>query len=218
MYIIVVGGGKVGYYLAKALLGEGHEVLVVEKDRKKSERIAEELGSIVLRGDGCEASTLADVGTSRADVVVAATGDDEDNLVICQMAKRKFNVSRTIARINNPKNERIFKLLGIDATVSSTNVILSQIEQEIPRHALVHLLRLHGGDVEVIEATIQSDSPIAGKQLRSISLPPDSAISVVVRNDHLVVPTADTKLQPGDEVIALTKVEQEETLRKILVG
>lgn len=218
MYVIVVGGGKVGYYLAKALLGEGHEVLVVEKDRKKSERIAEELGSIVLRGDGCEASTLADVGTNRADVVVAATGDDEDNLVICQMAKRKFNVPRTIARINNPKNERIFKLLGIDATVSSTNVILSQIEQEIPRHALVHLLQLHGGDVEVIEATVLPDSPIAGKQLRSISLPPDSAISVVVRNDHLVVPTADTRLQAGDEVIALTKVEHEETLRKMLVG
>lgn len=218
MYIIVVGGGKVGYYLAKTLLSEGHEVLVVEKERKKSERIAEELGSIVLRGDGCEASTLAEVGTSRADVVVAVTGDDEDNLVICQMAKRKFNVPRTIARINNPKNEHIFKLLGIDATVSSTNVIMAQIEQEIPQHALVHLLRLRHTDVEIVEAAINSDSPVAGKPLRNVPLPPESAISIVVRDGNLIIPTGETMLRVGDEVVALTKVEQEANLRRALVG
>ena len=218
MYIIVVGGGKVGYYLAKTLLSEGHEVLVVEKDRRKSERIAEDLGSIVLRGDGCEASTLAEVGTNRADVVVAVTGDDEDNLVICQMAKKKFNVPRTIARINNPKNEHIFKLLGIDATVSSTDVIMSQIEQEIPQHALVHLLRLRHTDVEIVEVMIMADSPVTGKPLRVITLPPDSVISIVVRDGKLVIPAADTVLRTGDEVIALTKVEQEANLRRTLVG
>ncbi len=218
MYIIVVGGGKVGYYLAKTLLGEGHEVLVVEKDRKKSERIAEELGSIVLRGDGCEASTLAEVGTNRADVVVAVTGDDEDNLVICQMAKKKFNVSRTVARINNPKNEHIFKLLGIDATVSSTNIIMSQIEQEIPQYALVHLLQLRHADLEIVEVKLGNNSPVVGKTLKGIPLPPDSVISIVVRDGSLVIPTGDTVLRAGDEVIALTKVAQEASLRHTLVG
>jgi trk system potassium uptake protein TrkA len=218
MYAIVVGGGKVGYYLAKTLLSEGHEVLVIEKDRKKSERIAEELGSIVLRGDGCEATTLAEVGTSRADVIVAVTGDDEDNLVICQMAKKKFNVGRTIARINNPKNEHIFKLLGIDATVSSTNVIMSQIEQEIPQQALVHLLKLRHAEVEIVEVVVGEGSPIAGKQLRSIALPPECAISIVVRDEKLIIPTGETVLRLGDEVIALTKVEQEASLRRALLG
>src|SRR5512143_2560301 len=110
MYIVVAGGGKVGFYLAKALVNEGHEVLVIERDRRKCEVIAEDLGSVVMRGDAAEAATLGEAGVNRADVVVAVTGDDEDNLVICQMAKRKFQVPRTIARINNPKNERIFKL------------------------------------------------------------------------------------------------------------
>src|SRR3972149_1248164 len=168
MYIIVVGGGKVGYYLAKTLLSEGHEVLVVEKERRKSERIAEELGSIVLRGDGCEASTLAEVGTNRADVVVAVTGDDEDNLVICQRAKRKFNVPRAIARINNPKNEHIFKLLGIDATVSSTELILSHMEQELPTKTLVPLLKLRQKNLEVVEASITAGSKVAGRQIKDL--------------------------------------------------
>src|SRR5450756_1174488 len=125
MYIVVAGGGKVGFYLAKGLVNEGHELAIIERDRRKCEQIQEDLGSVVVRGDAAEAATLAEAGASRADVVVAVTGDDEDNLVICQMAKRKFQVQRTIARINNPKNERIFKLLGIDATVSSTEVIMS---------------------------------------------------------------------------------------------
>src|SRR5438105_1113474 len=120
MYVVVAGGGKVGFYLGMALVNEGHEVVIIERDKRKSDQIAEELGSIVIRGDACEASTLAQAGTARADVVVAVTGDDEDNLVISQMAKKKFSVKRTIARINNPKNQEIFQLLGIDATVSST--------------------------------------------------------------------------------------------------
>src|SRR3972149_6109368 len=124
MYIIVVGGGRVGYYLTKALLGEGHEVLLVEKDAAICETITDELGSVCLRGDGCEATTLAEVGTDRADMLIAVTGDDEDNLVACQVAKHKFNVPRTIARIGNPQNEMLFKKLGIDVTVSSTKIIL----------------------------------------------------------------------------------------------
>ncbi len=217
MYIIVVGGGKVGYYLAKELVNQGHELLVIEKDKRKSEAIAEDLGSIVLRGDGCEASTMAEAGTNRADVVVAVTGDDEDNLVICQMAKKRFNVPRTIARINNPKNERIFKLLGIDATVSSTDVILSHIEEEIPEYSLVHLLRLKQADIEIVEAKVSPSSKAIGKPLRDLSVPKDAVISLIIRDGNVILPTGDSVLAAGDEVVALTKVASEAALRRLFV-
>lgn len=133
MYVIVVGGGKVGYFLTKTLLEKGHEVLLVEKEAKKCGFIREELGSetVVYQGDGCEVRYMQEIGMDRADCVVAVTGDDEDNLVICQMAKRKFNVSRTISRINNPKNEQIFRKLGIDHTVNSTNIIYELLSKEV---------------------------------------------------------------------------------------
>ena len=124
MYIVVIGGGRVGYYLAKALISEGHETLVVEKNRVVYDNIIESLGSVAYHGDGCEASTLAEVGTGRADMLVAVTGDDEDNLVSCQVAKHKFNVPRTVARLRNPQREVLFKKLGIDVTVSSTKILL----------------------------------------------------------------------------------------------
>ena len=142
MYIIIAGGGEIGYYLAKALLDEGHEILVIEKNADRNEFICSELGSVCVRGDGCEAATLTEVGTGRADMLIAVTGDDEDNLVACQVAKYKFNVPRTIARIKNPKNEAIFKKLGVDVTVSSTNIILKNIEEEVPTHPLTHLLTI----------------------------------------------------------------------------
>ncbi|MBI2954754.1 MAG: TrkA family potassium uptake protein [Chloroflexi bacterium] len=217
MYIIVVGGGKVGYYLAKELVNQGHELLVIEKDKRKSEAIAEDLGSVVLRGDGCEASTMAEAGTNRADVVVAVTGDDEDNLVICQMAKAKFNVPRTIARINNPKNERIFKLLGIDATVSSTDVILSHIEEEIPEYTLIHVLKLKQAGIELVEAKVAPTSQAAGKALKTLALPKDSVVSLIVRDSGVLLPTGDTVLAAGDQIVALTKVESEATLRRLFL-
>ena len=172
MYIIVAGGGKVGFYLARELIAQGHEVLIIEKDRARVEEIANELGNVVLKGNADEASVLADAGGNRADVVVAVTGDDEDNLVICQVAKRRFNVWRTVARINNPTNERIFRLLGIDATVSSTEVILSVIEQEIPSQTLVPLLRRRTTDVEIVEATLPAGSPLDGLALRTSTCRP----------------------------------------------
>ncbi len=217
MYAIVAGGGKVGFYLARDLINEGHEVLIIERDRRKVEAINDELGTIAIRGDACESSILADAGISRADVVVAVTGDDEDNLVVCQMAKVRFNVPRTIARINNPKNEHIFKLLGIDATVSSTNIIMAQIEHEIPYHALVHLLRLRHANLEVVEVTIDPSSTIIGKPLRDLQLPPDSIISLIVREGRVVIPSGQTSFMAGDDVVALTTVEYEPALRRVLV-
>src|SRR2546425_315480 len=148
MYVIIIGGGEGGDYLAQELINEGHEVLIIERDKKKSEQGAEELGGGVLQGDGCEGRTLTSAGTKRADILVAVTGDDEDNLVSCQLGKIRFNVPRTVARINNPKNETIFKALGIDETVSATQVIMEHIQQELPEHPPIHLVNLRSRGLE----------------------------------------------------------------------
>lgn len=217
MYIIVAGGGKVGYYLTKTLVNEGYEVLLIEKSKRKVETYSDRFGSVVLQGDACEAAICEEAGMGRADVVVAVTGDDEDNLVICQLAKKKFGVQRTIARVNNPKNEDVLKALGVDVTVSATNFIMNLIEQEIPTLSLVHLLTLKHADLAIVEATICDRSVVAGKTIGAIDLPPDTVISLLVRNESLIIPTRDTQLLAGDEVIALANLRSEAELRDLLV-
>jgi len=219
MYIIVVGGGRVGYYLTKALLDEGHEVLVVEKNAAICETINDELGSICFRGDGCEVATLAEVGTGRADMLIAVTGDDEDNLVACQVAKHKFNVPRTIARIRNPQNEILFKKLGVDVTVGSTNIILEHIEEEVPTHPLTHLFTFSDRGLEIVEVRIPPESTTVGKSVEELSLPEESRLILVIPKEgkpHLA--TASTILQAGDQIIALTSPETEAQLRATLRG
>lgn len=219
MYIIVVGGGRLGYYLTKALLSEGHEVLIVEKNATICERIVDELGSVCIRGDGCEMATLAEIGTARADMLIAVTGDDEDNLVACQVAKHKFNVPHTIARVRNPKNETIFKKLGIDVTVSSTNIILENIEAEVPTHPLIHLLTIRDKGLEIVEVKIPPDSTTVGKPVKELSLPQGSRLALIIPKEHKPrVPTSDTILRDGDRVIAVTTPESEEELRAALRG
>ena len=218
MYIVVVGGGRLGYYLAKALLNEGHEVVIVEKNATFCKIINDELGGVCIHGDGCEIATLAELGTSRADMLIAVTGDDEDNLVACQVAKHKFNVSRTIARIRNPQNEAIFKKLGIDVTVSSTNVILEHIQEEVPTHPLTHLLSIRDQGLEVV-IKIPPKSTAVGKRVKELSLPEGTRLALVI---HLTqkpkVPTADTIIRAEDRIIAITSSESEEKLRAILRG
>lgn len=217
MYIIVVGGGKVGYYLTKTLLNEGHEVLLIERDPAKVAIYAERFGSVILQGDGAEAAILAAAGAARADVIIAVTGEDEDNLVVCQMAKQKFHTSRTIARVNNPKNEQLFRLLGVDVTVSQTNHILNLIEQAIPERAFIHLLSLRHADLAIIEATISEKSPVANQEIEDIELPVECVIAAIARGPDLIVPRPSTKITPGDEVIAVTHRDQEDELRRLLV-
>ncbi len=217
MYIIVVGGGRLGYYLLKALLNEGHEVLLLEKDAALCGNITEELGSVCFHGDGCEASTLEEVGTSRADMLVAVTGDDEDNLISCQVAKHKFNVPSTIARIRNPQNEVLFKKLGVDVTVSSTQIILEYIEREIPTHPLTHLLTLSDKGLEILDIKISPESATVGKAIKDIPLPKGCKLALLIPeegNPHL--PAANTILHEGDHIIALTPPESEEELRATL--
>jgi trk system potassium uptake protein TrkA len=219
MYIIIVGGGSVGYYLSKALLSEGHEVLVLDKDAAKCEGFEDELGSVCVRGDGCEAATLAEAGASRADVFIATTNEDEDNLVACQVAKHKFGVARTIARVNNPKNDKIFKKLGVDCTISVTNLILEHIEEEIPMHPLIHLLTVEEENAEIVEVRIPEGSTAAGKPVKELSLPRDSILGLVIRNGQKPkVPTGDTVLRANDRIIALASTDNEEALRKELAG
>ena len=219
MYIIVVGVGRLGYYLIKALLDEGHEVLAVERSTTVCETVVGEMGSVCIRGDGCEVSTLAEVGTSRADMLIAVTGDDEDNLVACQVAKHKFNVPRTVARIRNPKNETIFKKLGIDVTVSSTNIILERIEEEVPTHPLTHLFTIRDKGLEIVQIRIPPKSITAGKTIRELPLPPGTTLSLIIRKEHKpIIPKANTILQDEDQIIAVTTPESEETLRTTLRG
>jgi trk system potassium uptake protein len=216
MYVIIVGGGKVGYYLAKELTQENHEVLVIEKDSAKCERIAEELGDIVLRGDGCEATTMEIAGFGRADMVIAVTGDDEDNLVTCQGAKHKFNVPRTVARLNNPKNQNIFRKLGIDTTVSATAAILGQIEQELPTHTLIPLLQLKSG-TELVGIKVPPTSSVVGKHVKDLLLPHGSLLVLMVGKDGTPRQTsAESSIHAEDEIVAVTSAENEEALRKIL--
>jgi len=219
MYIIIVGGGRVGYYLARALLDEGHEVLIIEKNAPICETINEEMGSVCVRGDGCEAATLIDVGTGRADMLVAVTGDDEDNLVACQVAKHKFNVPRTIARIRNPQNEAIFKKLGVDVTVSATNIILEAIEKEVPTHPLTHLLTLSDKGLGIVEVRIPPGATTIGKLVRELSLPQESRLALIIPKDRKPhMPTPHTVLHAGDQIIALTTPELEGALRTALTG
>ena len=219
MYIIVVGGGRLGYYLAKALLDEGHEVLIIEKNATFCETINEEMGSVCFRGDGCEAATLDEIGTGRADMLVAVTGDDEDNLVACQVAKHKFNVPRTIARIRNPQNEALFKTLGVDVTVSGTNIILEAIEKEVPTHPLTHLLTLSDKGLGIVEVRIPPEATAIGKLVKELSLPAGSKLALVIPKDRKPrMPTPSTVLREGDQIIALTTPESEEALRTALTG
>src|SRR5512141_2330899 len=183
MFVLVVGGGKVGYYLTRELLQAGHEVVLMEKDRARASQIADEIGSIVVAQDGCEGKYLGQAGSNRADIVAAVTGDDEDNLVICQMAKHHFDVPRTIARVNNPRNEELFKHLGVDEIISPTRMALAAIEQDIPVHELLHLAQLEGGELELIEAQIGDDSPAIGRGPGDINLPDGCSLFVLIRDD-----------------------------------
>ena len=215
MYAIIAGGGKVGFFLARELIEQGHEVLIIEQIAERAEFIANELGNVVLRGNADEASTLAEAGAERADVVIAVTGDDEDNLVLLQVAKRRFGTQRTIARINDPRNEELFRMLGIDATVNATQVMLSVLEQEIPQANLVPLLRLRNTDIEVVEALVAAGSQVTGMPLREIDLPPESTVAVVIRSGSAFFPNGATVLKAGDEVVALTRSVHEPRLRSL---
>jgi len=218
MFVLVVGGGKVGYYLTKELIESGHEVVLMEKDRARATQITDEVGSIVVPHDGCEGKYLGEAGCNRADIVAAVTGDDEDNLVICQMAKHHFDVPRTIARVNNPKNEALFRHLGVDEIISPTRMVLGSIEQDIPVHELLHLAALGDSDLEIIEAHLQPGSPAIGRSASDLSIPEGCSIFAVVRDGVATPLRADTILAVDDKVIAIGRADCEARLHEQLIG
>ncbi|MEE8442962.1 MAG: TrkA family potassium uptake protein [Dehalococcoidia bacterium] len=217
MYIIIVGCGKVGYHLARALLSAGHEVLVIEQDARRYATVVDELGSVAISGDGSEVAVLEQAGAGRSDVLVAVTGQDEDNLVACQVAKHRFTVPKTIALVNNPENEALFSNLGVDVIVSHTNAILSHVEKELPEHPLVHLLALQGADHNLVVIHIPPDAEVVGKSLESVKFPPGTMISLLVNSSgEPRLPADGGVVRANDEAIVVTTPAAEEEIMNIL--
>ena len=218
MYFVVAGGGEVGYHLSKALLEAGHEVMIIERDRRRALWIEEQLGSVVINAPADEGRSQLQAGCQRADAVLAVTGDDEDNLIISQLAKLKCGANRVIARVNNPKNEIVFKAMGIDETLSSTRVLMGVIEQELPTGGFMPLMPLTRSDLEIVEAEIAVGSPAANKDVEAVGLPAGAHIGAIVRNGQILHAHRDTRLETGDRIIVFAPTAAEQEVRKALFG
>ena len=218
MYFVIAGGGEVGFHLAKALLESSHEVMLLESDRRRAQVIEEKLGSVVLNAPADEGRYQLEAGCQRADAVIAVTGEDPANLIICQLAKWKCHVPRVIARVNDPKNEIVFKALGIDETISSTRVIMNVIEQELPSGGFMPLMPLTRSDLEIVEAEIAVGSPAADKEVEAVGLPAGAHIGAIVRKGQILHAHRDTKLEAGDRIIVFAPTAAEQEVKKALFG
>jgi trk system potassium uptake protein TrkA len=219
MYMILVGGGNVGIQLARRLKALGEEVLIIEKDASTAGKLANLLGEeLVMHGDGCEVFTQRDAGFNRADVIVAVTGEDEDNFVVCQLAKEVWKTERIIARVNDPSHEETFRQIGIEETVSATGIIYNLIVQQISSDALVPLAALHRGNIEIVESVLSSRSSLVGKRVGDVKLPEGSFIAYIVRDGQGIQVTGETVLQSDDMLVAIVRVSDAEALRQVICG
>ena len=217
MYVIIVGGDEVGSRLGEELLASGHEVLLIEKSVERCEHLREELGTVSLCGDACEMAILTKAGVARADIFIAVTHEDDDNLAACQIAKQKFNVPRVIARVNSPKNKHIFAKLGLEHTVDVVGLVLENIREQAAISPLIHLLSLGDEGLEIVLFKVSEDLPIVGKSMKELSL--DYGASLLIRQGQKpVVPTLATALEAGDQLIFLIPSESMESLRAVVVG
>jgi trk system potassium uptake protein TrkA len=217
--IAVAGAGKVGRYVAGDLRTKGHEVVLIEQNKDKLEALRNELDVNWVAGDACELHTLDEAVLSSCDVMVAATGDDEDNLVISLLAKQEFAVPRVVARVNYPDNQWLFtETWGIDVSVSTPHLLTSLVEEAVSVGDLVTLLRLEQGKVGLLEVTLADGSPAEGKTVSELDIPPDCTLVAIVRDRHVIAPKPDTPLQAGDEVLALATPEAESDLQRALAG
>lgn len=218
MYVLIVGSGAVGYHLTKLLLAAGHEVLVIDKSPHRCQLLWDELGSVVLQGDGTDERTLKAAGAARADVFVATTELDETNLVACQMAKHVFQVPHTMALVKDTKNEPVFHVLGVDVVVNSTHLVVTSLEEGVPGRPLLHLMNVPAPNLELVSVAIPEDSGVVGKKLEEVELPPHSFISLVIKKDRASLPANDLVLESLDQVVAVTMTDEEQTLYEILTG
>jgi len=219
MYIVIVGAGKVGFYLAKELIESHHTVSLVEKDAATCWEIAKELSDVLLiNGDGCNVQYLEDAGMNRADVVAAVTGSDEVNLMVCQLAKQSSKVKRTVARVNDPKNSHTFNKIGVDVAVDSTSIIAKIIEEEVSLEDLVTLMTFKRGKLALVRVDLTTESPCVNKQVMDIKLPRASVLVSIIRGDDVLIPRGETIFQAKDDIIALTSIETEQDLLDVLIG
>jgi trk system potassium uptake protein TrkA len=218
IYVIVVGGGRVGYFLTRALLENNIEVTIIESNQEIFDLVSHQVDCPVILGDGSSTAVLERAGANRASVFVAVTNHDHDNLIACQLAKQQFGVPKTIARVKNPQNEAVMQLLGVDITVSSTSIIASVIQSELPQARIRQVLDLHTGQLELMEYRLDANSPVVGKRLREMTFPAACNIVAVFHDGDAVVPRGDTSFQAGDLVLALVKLSSEPETRKILLG
>lgn len=218
MYVLIAGGGKVGANLTRSLTRAGTEVTLIEQKAYRFDKLEAEFEHQVVRGDATELFVLERAGIKRPpDLVVAATGDDEDNIVICQLAREKYGVHKVIARINDPRNQPYFDLLGISPTVSATGSIMALIEHEVPEHGLIHLLELQKENLEIVELTIDKGSACEGKRISNVRLPEGARLISVVRAGKAEIADGETQLEAGDQVLAILESGKEDELRKILL-
>lgn len=217
MYIIIIGGGKVGYYLAKTLKSYKHKVVVIEPQRELCEKIANDLNISVCNGDGTTIDKMDEVNASKADILIAVTGRDEDNLIACQLAKTNFKLKKTIARVNNPKNIEVFERLGVDIAVSSTSIIADLIEQEVDYSGMKTLMKLKNGKIVLSEILITEKAAMRGKSLREISIPSDCILISVIRDEEVIIPNGFTVLQTGDYIIAVSSQDNQEELKNFFI-
>ena len=219
MRVAIAGAGNVGQFIAADLAAAGHEVLLIEKDPDLVARGRTSVAVDWRVGDACEVATLQDAGLAEADVVVAATGDDEDNLVVSLLAKQEFAVPRVVARVNHPKNAWLFnESYGVDVSVSTPHLLTALVEEAVSVGSLVRLLQFQGGEARLVEVTLADNSPAAGRTVAELDVPRDATVVAVVRSGHVVVPRGDTVVEAGDEVLALVTPDSEEELKTILIG
>ncbi len=219
MKVAIAGGGNVGAYIAADLKAGGHEVLVIEQDGDLVARLSQSLDIDWYVGDACEVNNLHEAGLADADVVVAATGDDEDNLVVSLLAKQEFAVPRVVARVNHPKNDWLFdENWGVDVSVSTPHLLTALVEEAVSVGTIVRLLRFEHGNAGLVEVTLAEDSPAAGKAVSGLRIPRDATVVAVVRSDHVIVPRGDTVVQAGDEVLCLVTGTGEEAIKAIFVA
>jgi len=217
-YVVVLGGGRVGYFLTKALRANNIEVTIIEASQKIFDLVTRQVDCPVILGDGSATAIQEQAGVARANVFVAVTNHDHDNLIACQIAKQRFGVPKTIARVKNPRNEMVMQRLGVDVTVSSTAILTDIIQSELPTSRMRTVLNLRTGGLELMEYHLDSDSPVAGKTLRELKIPADCNLITVMRKGETIIPRGDTVLEKGDTVFALVKLPAEPALRKFLLG
>jgi trk system potassium uptake protein TrkA len=218
-FVIVVGGGQVGSSVTRKLLELGHEVVIVEQRRDRHLALDEEFRHRAQYGDGTELSVLENAGVKRpADIVVAVTGDDEDNLIICQLARELYGVAKVVARVNDPRNQAHFDLLGVAPTVSATKMVMALVQHEMPEHELVQLVQLRRENLEIVEVEVGDSAAAAGKRVEQLRLPETARLISVMRDGKAEIAVGSTELRPGDQVLAILQPGGEDDLHKLLVG